>query len=618
MPPHTRTTRSSTEGPAWSQSSPGQATGQRSSTEQEELQDHQTENSNIVVVETEVEREERPDGESDSTTERGVGGQTGASSRSDEAAEGNQAPCGGEATDILSVEELVEEAVINVNGPCENLPMLRPQELKIIGRCVTFVGETAVGSDRLLFHYEGLVGMITKDTVTLLNVRRFTDEDFLKHQETLGALHEGGHRNKGNQQNNTDAVQQESARVQQDITGGDSEESDEVIDTYASEDDTISIDDYLREPQPTRENSENPADDTYAARHRRLMTAGTMGPVPFMTFMRRRIHNVVFARDPPATFYSLFQDPAKRHFDMQCLCMFVRRYLVHTSQGNNPRNIYLRPFVAWRCNCKDIDNELLIKVAKQELAYLLKTEREIVKAFERTTRNRRNALTTYQPPSGLFGATGILFLTRIPAQTFCLAVLEMLVTVLMLGFSAYSFAAAPPVVIYTYVKDYTFSVTLAGIMSLLASSTSVFHSIRMRLPLVFTIFSVLRLGLVTVGIGLNMMVLIMIGRAVSFSQIRDYLNELAGKSNELCHYYSIHNCTGYGEVCEVESTVPLCMWNWCPVYHGNTCTQALSANFTRIFIPIVVFSMVLVAMFVIDHFMHYRLIQVSRLLMAQM
>jgi hypothetical protein len=62
----------------------------------------------------------------------------------------------------------------------------------------------------------------------------------------------------------------------------------------------------------------------------------TIGPLPFVTFQRKSVRAVRFGRDPRSSFYSLFQSSEKEMIDVQYLRMFARRYLVHTSQDNNP------------------------------------------------------------------------------------------------------------------------------------------------------------------------------------------------------------------------------------------------------------------------------------------
>ncbi|RNF18745.1 uncharacterized protein Tco025E_04487 [Trypanosoma conorhini] len=515
------------------------------------------------------------------------------------------------------VEELVNGAGIRLDEPCSNLPLLRAQELKIIGRSVTFLGETTAEGQRVLLHYEGVVTMITKDTVVLLQVRRYTKEDFAKYQEKLHAAKkaqrseaEGG-RHRGRDRHGSETAL-EGAEMMQFSAASESNSNGEVPHGVNGVDCNILV------HRDSRENAEESEPEPPLTRQNRLLGAGTMGPVPYMTFSRRRIHDVVFGQDPPCSLYSIFQNPSRKFFDMQCLRMFVRRYLVHTSQRNNPRNINLRPFIEWRCNCKGIDAGLLLNTAKQELAYLIKTEREMAKAAERSAISRRNLFSNYEPSHRLFRSTGILFLTRIPAQTFSLAILEMFVALMLLGFSVYSFATAPAVVIYGYVKDYTFTVTLAGVVSLLSSGMTALHSLRMRLPLTFSIYTTLRLVAATLAIALNTMTLVMIAGAVSYSHILGYLYRIAQESTELCGYYSFHNCTGFDTECGVDNPSPLCMQSWCPSNRTQTCSQPITSTLLRIFVPFIVIPMVLVALFLIDHLLHYRLFQTSRLMMSRM
>lgn len=510
--------------------------------------------------------------------------------------QGNHIPRAREGATEHDAEKTLSRAEISLDGPCTNLPPLRPQELRIIGRCVTFVGDTVVDGQHVPLHYEGMVGMVTKDTVMMLNVRRFTPEDFLKHQESLKAEKEKESLEKND--------------------GGSQRRCGEATGGTHSGNETGPCDCALLESGNVLENTgPAPASAPLTCRQIRRLGSGSLGPVPFMTISRRRIRNVVFGRDPPSTFYSLFQDPSRAAFDMQCLRMFVRRYLVHTSQGNSPSKS-LRTFIQWRCNYNNTDDELLIRVAREELAFLVRTEKDM-KSVERFA-NSRSLLRTYRPADGIFRETGILFLTRIPVQTFCLAVLELLVTVLLLSFSAYSFATAEALIVYGYVKDYASPVTASCIVSLLASGASAVHSLRMRLPLNFNAYGVVRLVFVTISIGLNTMVLVMVGEAVSFAHMRKYLQRLVTTSNELCYYYTIHGCRGFGELCTPNNTYPLCMQSTCNVSAVFPCTQELSSGMIRVLIPIVVFSIVLIALFIIDQFLHYRLVQVSRMLMSHL
>ncbi|AYU81273.1 hypothetical protein LdCL_310014400 [Leishmania donovani] len=114
--------------------------------------------------------------------------------------------------------------------------------------------------------------------------------------------------------------------------------------------------------------------------------SGSIGPIPYVTFLRKNIQDVEFGRDPNAIFYSLFQDPAKHIDDMQCLRMFVRRYLVHTSEGNNPRQVPLYAFLSVRCAWPDVDRELVNRLVHEELTALVKADRAIA-----TERKRKRA-----------------------------------------------------------------------------------------------------------------------------------------------------------------------------------------------------------------------------------
>lgn len=111
---------------------------------------------------------------------------------------------------------------------------------------------------------------------------------------------------------------------------------------------------------------------------RKKLTAGDEDYVaPFMTFSRKKIHNVQYGIDPPSTFYTLLHSSGNSFIEMQCLRLFVRRYLVLTSQGCNPHQIPLQSFILRCCNYSHIDDTLLLRLAKEELINLLEVQAEI-------------------------------------------------------------------------------------------------------------------------------------------------------------------------------------------------------------------------------------------------
>eukprot|EP00658_Telonema_sp_P-2_P080921 TRINITY_DN8154_c0_g2_i1.p1 TRINITY_DN8154_c0_g2~~TRINITY_DN8154_c0_g2_i1.p1 ORF type:complete len:100 (-),score=24.65 TRINITY_DN8154_c0_g2_i1:31-330(-) len=57
--------------------------------------------------------------------------------------------------------------------------------------------------------------------------------------------------------------------------------------------------------------------------------------------------------------------------------MFTRRYIIHTSMGNNPTKITLRGFVASRAPWPNPNDTLLLEIAKEELETVMQVENDI-------------------------------------------------------------------------------------------------------------------------------------------------------------------------------------------------------------------------------------------------
>lgn len=110
---------------------------------------------------------------------------------------------------------------------------------------------------------------------------------------------------------------------------------------------------------------------------KRLTIADEDYIAPFMSFSRKKIHNVQYGIDPPPIFYSLLRSAANPFLHLQCLRLFVRRFLVLSSQGCNPQHIPLQVFIARCYNFPEIEGALLLKIAKEELINLLEVQAEI-------------------------------------------------------------------------------------------------------------------------------------------------------------------------------------------------------------------------------------------------
>ncbi|KPI85933.1 hypothetical protein ABL78_5017 [Leptomonas seymouri] len=549
------------------------------------------------------------------------------------------------------IEDLVNKTVFHVNKPIENLPLISPPELKLIGRCVTFKGDTVVDGEATSFYYEGLVGTINKETVMLIHVHRYTEEDFQLHKLQLRHHNSDNQADgKGEEQETMEGYRRSSRDDAGDFATGiegslnagegppaatareereahrhitDSASDGGSIRAHGSDfdmDDTVGAS-QMEEAQLLNDVGETHAEATTRVRNRMRGHHGSMGPIPYVTFSRSRIQCVEFGVDPRSSFYSIFHDPTKLHFDMQCLRMFVRRYLIHTSQKNNPRMVPLRAFVSCRCNCPNLDDELLVQTAKEELAHLIKIDREVKRAKKRKEQGRRNVLRAYRAPNGLFRSTGVLYLTHLPRQTFTIGVMELIVILGVLAYEVVNNSSAELSVIAPYVMRVYPYVFATVIMSLLATGSTLLHAVRMSLPINGHIFLIAIRGLFTLGaVACAVMTMIVASEMSNLNRWQSfYQTELT--QERLCYFYGSHRCSGISESCVTAFNSTECQ---CPEYTSPTqffpytCDVQIVLLIHRATIPLVCMSFLVFVIYMFDGYLYLRLFHLARLLERRM
>ncbi|KPA82391.1 hypothetical protein ABB37_03468 [Leptomonas pyrrhocoris] len=549
------------------------------------------------------------------------------------------------------IEELVNKAVIHGDKPIEHLPLISPPELKLIGRCVTFKGDTTVNGETHSFYYEGLVGTINKETVMLIYVQRYTEEDFQLHklqlrhdqdnnqgngkgrgQETM----EGGSSNERGGMNDFNtggeggphagmatppATTREEREAHRHSTDSASDGGSHRANGNDFDFDHTTATLRMEEPQLLNDLGETHAEATTRVRNRMRGHEGSMGPIPYVTFSRSRIHRVEFGVDPRSSFYSVFQDPTKLLFDMQCLRMFVRRYLIHTSQGNNPRMVPLRAFVTCRCNCPDLDNELLLQTTKEELAHLIKIDRDVKRAKKKKEQGRRNVLRAYRAPNGLFRHTGVLYLTHLPRQTFMIGVMELVLIAVVLTYQIINSLSTELTVIAPYIMKVYPYIFATVVVSVMGTGCTLLHSVRMSIPVNDQLYLTAIRGLFTFGaVACAIVTMIVAGEMASLTRWWSfYQHELT--QERLCYFYGSHRCSGISESCVTAFNSSECR---CPEvtsplqFFPYPCDTQIVLLIQRITIPLVCMSFLVFVTYLFDGYLHLRLFHIARLLERRM
>jgi hypothetical protein len=547
-----------------------------------------------------------------------------------------------------SIDDVVSRLIIHEDKPIENLPTMTAPELKLIGRCVSLSTKQTINGVTAQYYYTGLVSAVTATAVTLMYVNRYTEEDFKLYKEREKALmkaanasaqetakqhnrHEGHHTHHG--RSPSSEIDQDQQHVGVPVNGHSAEGEVGVghrgaltgqndgaalacvdaagslapavkmaFDTDGGEEKAFSCtqDGELDEAGTTNDGGYD-SNDNHRRQPMRVQRpphfrscVRSVGPLPYVSFLRKSIHNVAFGRDPRSSFYSLFQDPLKQLMDMQYLRMFVRRYLVHTSENNNPRQVPMYAFVTVRGACPSLDHELANKLVLEELPGLMKADRAIEKDKKRNRNHevRGNlSIQEYRAPPGLFSNTGILFLTHVPQSTFLSAVIIVFFSIIFSMFLAVTLAVIADNFVVSYLSQIMSYFIASLIIWIIAGVVIGLHSVNMHIPLRDDRILMVARAVLTLGsVACVIMTIVMLLNRVSNKNLYNYM--VYRNDNLLCEFYFRYQCSGFFSSCTDESynDTHLCSTCGPNSYYPNTCYHALWSQLQITVIPLLVFA----------------------------
>ncbi|KAK7201941.1 hypothetical protein NESM_000261800 [Novymonas esmeraldas] len=549
-----------------------------------------------------------------------------------------------------SLDVLMERLIFHVDGPIDNLPELAAPELKLIGRCVSFqVRQRIGGAPAAWYHYTGIVSGVTAQTVTMMQVNRYTHVDYKAYKEREWHLVKGkaipveasssigrgggyafsidpmmrapaprspasarglvsygytadgevGVDEDGHLTAARDTTKVGDWRLPGSLAPATALVTDVELRLLAEERRRIAQHDrHTVEGLDRESGAAEPQHHSRAARHRHFRAFdGSVGPIPYVTFLRKNIHDVHFGRDPRSAFYSLFQEPAKQITDMQYLRMFVRRYLVHTSQGNNPREVPLYAFVSVRCAWPTLDRELVNQIVHEELPRLVLSSRDIEKnRKQQRLRLMQRELQTdqYHAPVGMFTDTGVLYLTRIPQAAFIAALLTLVLTLVFAVYLGVVIAVhAEPMVVRFAASVMPFFVT-ALVVWAVAGVAMMVHASMGHIPLRSNVLLLTCRCIMTLAsIACGVMVLAAVLRKWTEGTVYSLMRDAQGSS--LCSFYDEHTCTGYRAPCGTGTDDPI-LCSVCPTMPVTErgCHSILWARVRVAMVPLLVFAAAIV------------------------
>ncbi|KAG5496912.1 hypothetical protein GH5_01420 [Leishmania sp. Ghana 2012 LV757] len=522
-----------------------------------------------------------------------------------------------------AIREMLERLVIHEDRIIENLPDIKARELMLIGNCVSICTREKMEGIVVTFYYTGLVVNMSSTAVTLRHVVRYTPVDYQAYLSRENNIRKVGHRGGCKSGVGTRRCASESElRVGKDQEVSSTENARIALSADAAGSLTPALvlgpDEGLEATALARRQEDREpingthitfvdhgcsAASTRAARHRRFRSFhGSCGPIPYVTFLRKSIHEVEFGRDPRSSFYSLFQDPAKHIGDMQYLRMFVRRYLVHTSEGNNPRQVPLYAYLSARCAWPNLDRELVKELVQEELVGLLKTDRAIEKEKKRS-RIRGTAVLlalNNESPEPLFSRSGILYLRSVSRISRSVGVGVLFLTVVFVIYTGVVLSVlGDPLIV-----RYSFKSLGYYILSILVWAATgvciILHSLSSRSPLRPHVETLMISSIWSAGaVACTIMIMVITAEHLTNRSIYSLMS--TASANDLCSFYKKYKCSGLFKSCE-NFSLEMCR-DLCAVLmlYTRGCYDFFSSRLQVVTIPLLVLS-ILVGLLVLYSF----------------
>ena len=545
-----------------------------------------------------------------------------------------------------TIDDLVSRLLVSGDQAMDGLPVMTSPELRVIGRAISFAFTKTAGGAKTRLYYTGLVSAVGATTVTLMHVSRYTEADFEAYKERERALAKGelarAAKLKGKEIDNARCSFPGARRCCDDkgksglVPHGYSAEGEVDVGrngqlssggdraallgmnaagslsfvTNAHAEVEMEHAAFLNEERGEHHHfhgthgidgdgrmskevlAATAAPHTRTARRRILSTVdGSVGPLPYVTFLRKNIHDVAFGRDPANEFYSLFQDPSKQLLDMQYLRMFVRRYLVHTSEGNNPRQVPMYAFLTVRGACPGLDHEVANQLVREELPGLMKADKSIEKEKQRLQEEQRE--TEGAATSWTFAQTNIECLTRIRQQCFIAGAVLAALTLIAEVYLCASLSALTDNLIRPFLQEKLLISVFGRLVLASTSVATILDSLYMFVPLAMALLTIAVFLFAFSGVFFSLVVLISPALETSSIKIHEFMTKQS--EDDLCAFYQAHQGTGFYSSCAHRSAAttgdalcrPSCLVH---VAYETTCHSAMTSPVQVAFLPMMVFS----------------------------
>jgi hypothetical protein len=460
----------------------------------------------------------------------------------------------------------------------ESMPNMQSQELRIIGRVVSFSADLDTGGQRRTCAFKGWVGHITKDTVTLIDAIRFDDVAELHAASTAGS---------------DDEMERYPLTLHHDASGPS----------------PVSV-------PPTAQPSN---DGAHAA-----------GRLPYATFPRRKLRNVKFETDYPLLAASRSQEiepfldaarsPAWFPHDAQKVRMFVRRYIVHTAQNNNDQQVSLITFLHSRISLPEgsMDAVILQTYVAEELADLATVDDEMVAHSTQGSHLSRQhddgAQTAGVPTAAV--TPPLIDANTLTLHTTYTAVGEFTCGIGLLLYSASVFTTEDVELVRGFLRQALSFCIAAGLVFVAASvCTAISIAGVRRSPMnivkcgarMFTTLGAMGVGAATTASLVRFMFLTMKFAGTRFYD--EYIDALAEDHSQVCELFRSYSCSGWATLCLANVTSADCPTPHCPSNFTVVCEHPVAEDIRHTLLPLLVMALAGALFALLDGIMFMRLRQ---------
>lgn len=335
--------------------------------------------------------------------------------------------------------------------------------------------------------------------------------------------------------------------------------------------------------------------------------------LPYVTINKKVVQQIDYAEERKFH-YDAGQQPPDG-----ILRIFVRRFIVHDSQGNNPSHLTLTAFLQTRLNWVAPDAALIFRVESEEKREMEAMEAELVEYRERAVAQQA-AIGAGGPHDEFTVGRHILYATGIPAKTAYCAVFHMAIGIAILLYSASAYTTTEKNVLTKFVSGLATWACVVAVIEVCCGASTGLHALRMRVPLSRLLFFSRACILF---ISFSACVSFVVASSYATFKLTDVSRDrtleqhwkhlVTSEPASICNYVINNRCSGYSVACSALWDVTQCVGSCSPqTTFRATCKGGLENSLRTLTVPDTIMSYIALLIHVCDWLLAYRLLKVVR------